>query len=95
MNELKALFRRCPLCAGTQCERLYAQKFTLPEGHPLSAGYDVVACACCGLVYADTAATQADYNLFYEQHSKYDHAATSSGGGAVLRMLVACAQPLK
>jgi SAM-dependent methyltransferase len=50
------------------------------EGHPLSNGYDVVACNYCGFVYADTAVTQADYDRFYAQHSKYEDPKTATGG---------------
>jgi 2-polyprenyl-3-methyl-5-hydroxy-6-metoxy-1,4-benzoquinol methylase len=62
-------------------ERLNRQRFVLEEGHPLSDGYDVVHCATCGFVYADVAATQADYDAFYARMSKYEDAASSTGSG--------------
>lgn len=74
--------RACPLCDGEQAQVLHAQSFVLPQGHPLAEGYEVVACALCGFVYADSAATQHDYDEFYARHSKYDEASISTGGGA-------------
>jgi 2-polyprenyl-3-methyl-5-hydroxy-6-metoxy-1,4-benzoquinol methylase len=72
--------RPCPLCETGEVDILHTQTFELPEGHPLSSGYDVVVCPYCGFVYADTAVTQADYNRFYAEHSKYEDAKTGTGG---------------
>jgi SAM-dependent methyltransferase len=75
--------RNCPSCLGTPAEVLHHQEFALIAGHPLASGYDVVACHTCGFVYADTSATQEDYNKFYEQMSKYSDPATGTGSGAL------------
>jgi 2-polyprenyl-3-methyl-5-hydroxy-6-metoxy-1,4-benzoquinol methylase len=40
----------------------------------------VVVCTNCGFVYADTVVTQADYDRFYAEHSKYEDAKTGTGG---------------
>lgn len=73
--------RPCPVCRCGQAEVLHHQRFTLPEGHLLGEGYDVVSCSSCCFVYADTAAKQADYDRFYAQLSRYE-SSVSSGGGA-------------
>ena len=73
--------RGCPVCDAVQCEVLHAQKFILPEGHPLANGYQVVACDKCGFVYADTQVSQKDYDMFYARFSKYESSSTSTGGG--------------
>jgi len=73
--------RSCPVCDGLTGAILHTQHFTLPEGHPLTDGYDVVSCATCGMVFADTTATQKDYDSFYARFSKYEDNATSTGGG--------------
>ena len=70
-----------PDLRGARCAVLHRQKFVLPAGHPLTAGYDVVCCDRCGFIYADTAVSQADYDLFYTQFSKYEDRQTSTGGG--------------
>ncbi len=75
--------RPCPICQCSQCQSLRHQRFILPEGHPLSGGYDVVCCDRCGFVYADTAVMQADYDRFYREHSKYEDQQTSTGGSEV------------
>ncbi len=77
----KTLARSCPICAHPQGEVLHAQTFELSEGHPLAAGYEVVACAHCGFVFADTLVGQQDYDRFYAQFSKYEDNQTSTGGG--------------
>jgi SAM-dependent methyltransferase len=75
--------RNCPGCLGTPAEVLHHQEFALIAGHPLASGYDVVACQNCGFVYADTSATQEDYDEFYEQMSKYADPATGTGSGTL------------
>jgi SAM-dependent methyltransferase len=79
----KETLRDCPSCLGTTAEVLHHQEFDLIAGHPLASGYDVVACHACGFVYADTSATQEDYNEFYEQMSKYSDPTTGTGSGAL------------
>ena len=72
--------RSCPICDHKQVDVLHTQQFELPEGHPLSDGYDVVVCLKCGFVYADTTVTQTDYDRFYAEYSKYEDATTGTGG---------------
>jgi 2-polyprenyl-3-methyl-5-hydroxy-6-metoxy-1,4-benzoquinol methylase len=78
---LKSVVRPCPVCGNTSGEVLHTQRFILPEGHPLSAGYDVVVCTQCGFGYADTSVDQRDYEEFYAKFSKYADNRTSTGGG--------------
>lgn len=59
---------------------LHTQHFELPVGHPLGDRYDIVTCADCGAVFADTSIPQAAYDEFYERYSKYDDVAVSTGG---------------
>jgi SAM-dependent methyltransferase len=75
-----SLKRTCPICDSTEADVLHTQAFELPDGHPLAAGYEVVVCSACGFIYADTAVTQADYDRFYAEHSKYEDAKTGTGG---------------
>lgn len=72
--------RPCPICKTGEVELLHSQRFALHEEHPLSSGYDVVTCTSCGFVYADTSVTQADYDRFYAEHSKYEDVKTGTGG---------------
>src|SRR5438132_5327996 len=81
MNRKNAL-RSCPICGNSEVERLYHQKFVLPEGHVLPDAYDVVWCPVCGFAYADTPASQKDYDRYYAGFSKYEDNRTSTGGGA-------------
>ena len=72
--------RLCPICETSDVQFLHSQRFELPEGHPLSAGYDIVTCSSCGFVFADTTVAQADYDKFYAEHSKYEDIKTGTGG---------------
>jgi SAM-dependent methyltransferase len=72
--------RPCPVCAAAEVAVLHHQRFTLPDGHILGDGYDVVCCDTCGFVYADTAAKQADYDRFYAELSGYESEVSSGMG---------------
>jgi hypothetical protein len=77
----KKLFRICPVCGHDIGEILYNQKFSLPVENPLPKNYDVVSCISCGFVFADSSATQKNYDVYYEQLSKYEDETTASGTG--------------
>jgi 2-polyprenyl-3-methyl-5-hydroxy-6-metoxy-1,4-benzoquinol methylase len=73
--------RPCPVCAATNVTVLHKMDFELPKTSPLPRQYQVVYCHACGMVYADSVAGQQDYDLYYEQFSKYEDTKTASGGG--------------
>ena len=75
--------RACASCGAAGYRVCHHQEFIVPEGYPLPAAYDVVVCHRCGFVYADTPATQRDYDWFYSEWSKYDDSTTATGGGVV------------
>lgn len=75
------LHRPCPICFNRTVEILHTQKFVIPEGYPLPEIYDVVCCIKCGFVYADTSARQEDYDLYYQNFSKYEDPVISTGSG--------------
>jgi SAM-dependent methyltransferase len=74
--------RPCPICVSSRAERLQRMRFALPDAHPLTDRYDVVCCDRCGFVYADTRSTQADYDSYYADLSKYSDTVTATGAGA-------------
>ena len=73
--------RACPVCLGTGADVLHTERMVLPAGHPLTSGYDVLACRDCGFVFADTVVPQAEYDRFYAELSKYADETTGTGGG--------------
>ncbi len=81
MENTKTLLRPCSICNHTKGRILYTQKFSLPEKSALPSSYDVVECENCGHCFADTSANQKDYDLYYNQMSKYEDKETASGGG--------------
>ena len=81
MTNTKKAMRLCPICNNNKAEVLHNQRFELSEKHVLPNNYDVVACTKCGFVYADTKATQKDYDRFYKDLSKYEDTSIASGTG--------------
>jgi len=77
----KKLLRICPICGNGIGEILYTQKFSFPTENHLPKHYDVICCNTCGFVFADSSATQKEYDIYYEQLSKYENEATASGTG--------------
>lgn len=82
MIDLKTADRPCPVCGNAETAVISKQRFELPEDHPLPRAWDVVSCPVCDFAYADTSALQAIYDYYYSEFSKYEHDATSTGGGA-------------
>jgi hypothetical protein len=56
-------------------------RFALPENSPLPAAYTIVACQRCGSVHADTPGSQADYDRYYSEFSRYEDPSIATGGG--------------
>lgn len=81
MENTKNLVRVCPICNEKNGIKLHTQKFSLPKNSVLPSDYDVVACKNCGFCFADSRATQKEYDLYYNQMSKYEDKETASGGG--------------
>ena len=73
--------RACGACGAIVNTVCHHQRFVIPEGYPLPAEYNVVACRRCGFVFADPDASQRDYDRFYSNWSKYDDSATATGSG--------------
>lgn len=73
------------MCGAGTCDPLHRQQFVVPDNHPLSDGYDVIACQGCGMVYADSTVDQGGYDAFYSNFSKYpDEQDNYTGGGKLL-----------
>ncbi len=78
---MTAVCRSCPVCTASDAKELRVQRFELPAGHPLANGYRVVQCNRCDFAFADTTASQADYDRFYASFSKYEDGKTGTGAG--------------
>jgi len=64
--------RPCPVCAGSARELIHEHRLAPIEGVSLHAGYRVVACARCGMVYADDIPAQAAFDHYYQACSRYE-----------------------
>jgi SAM-dependent methyltransferase len=73
MNNEKTTRRPCPVCGKRQAEILTTMRYAVPEGFPLPAESDIVSCLDCGMAYADTPGTQADYNRYYTDFASYEN----------------------
>lgn len=78
---MKNTRNKCPICLQSSFTTLRHFTFIVPEGHPISEGYDLVLCESCGFVFAQINAQQKDYDEFYEKVSKYADSTTSTGSG--------------
>jgi 2-polyprenyl-3-methyl-5-hydroxy-6-metoxy-1,4-benzoquinol methylase len=78
---MKANNRLCPVCSSEKKAVLAPIEFTLFDGHPMNGGYDLVQCANCGFVFADTSVTQQQLDSYYTELSKYEDKTISTGGG--------------
>ncbi|BDU75227.1 class I SAM-dependent methyltransferase [Mesoterricola sediminis] len=67
-----ALPRPCPGCACPDHRVLHAQRLAVPAEGALLAGYDVVACEACGLVFASPLPDQAAFDAYYRDQSQYE-----------------------
>jgi SAM-dependent methyltransferase len=64
--------RLCPVCSSSQKDVLFEQKF-YANSLTLMNGYKVVVCDDCGFCFADEIPTQTEFDLYYEQMSKYEY----------------------
>lgn len=65
--------RLCPACGGSERAPLFRQHFAIIEGISIVGGYTVVACDRCGMVFADDIPTQAAFDHYYADASKYEY----------------------
>ena len=65
--------RPCPACGGSERAPLFRQHFAKIEGVSIVGGYTVVACEHCGMVFADDIPTQAAFDRYYADASKYEY----------------------
>jgi SAM-dependent methyltransferase len=70
--------RPCPVCGGTQAELLYRQRFASFSAGSIGDGYDVVACAGCGMAFASGLPEARRFAQYYADSSKYDLSADAA-----------------
>ncbi len=63
--------RPCPTCGSTSSELLFQQSFQALDEIGLLDGYDVVVCQGCGMTFADHIPSQAAFDKYYRDLSKY------------------------
>lgn len=65
------LYRLCPICGNDKHTKIETIKMVLPSYVSIPNHYNVVACNKCGFTFADTSATQEDYNEYYKNCNIY------------------------
>jgi SAM-dependent methyltransferase len=73
--------RQCPVCGWQSVDLLRRFDLVVPAGHLLDEQIDVVVCRRCGVGYNDSARSQAEYDRYYADASKYDDPGTTTGAG--------------
>lgn len=63
--------RNCPVCGNNSSNILRKINMKIPKEYHLPDSYDVVVCEKCGMVYADTSASMADYDWYYANCNFY------------------------
>lgn len=64
--------RSCAICGSKKKDKLYEQKYLLPNKRNLLT-YDVVGCNKCGFIFADNVPSQKEYDRYYQNSSKYTY----------------------
>jgi SAM-dependent methyltransferase len=65
--------RRCEVCGGEETKSLWSQAFSSISDGGLLSGYDVVVCKGCGFGFADHIPSQAAFDAYYREASKYEN----------------------
>jgi SAM-dependent methyltransferase len=65
--------RRCEVCGGEETKLLWSQTFSAISDEGLLNGYDVVVCKECGFGFADHIPSQAAFDAYYRDMSKYEN----------------------
>lgn len=63
--------RICPVCGNSESHFIQQIHMIMPPEMPLPNQYDLVSCQRCGFCYADTAAKQSDYDVYYSTYNNY------------------------
>jgi SAM-dependent methyltransferase len=77
--------RACPVCDGTSRKILRDHRLAAIEEVSLHAGYQVVSCTACGMVYADQIPDQAAFDRYYQACSRYEDPTRGGRPGPVDR----------
>lgn len=75
------LLRRCPICNYASASDIHRGEYELPSEHLLPPQLNIVSCNSCGFCFTNTGASQAVYDLYYAEMSKYADARLSTGSG--------------
>lgn len=65
--------RPCPVCDATSAALLFKQSFEVIAESKFMDGYDIVICDHCGTAFADRIPSQAEFDAYYRDFSKYDY----------------------
>lgn len=69
---MKKLNRLCPVCGNcNDANRIYTCYMHNGLATFLPSTYDIIECKKCGMCYADTSATQKDYDMYYSECNNY------------------------
>lgn len=64
-------YRDCPICKSTESNIIKNITIMIPEEYKLPSKYNIVSCSNCGFCYADTSATEEQYDYYYKNCNIY------------------------
>lgn len=64
-------YRKCPVCGNENVKPLEKITLCIPAECKLPESYQVCSCESCGFCYADTSASQEDYDDYYAAFNSY------------------------
>jgi SAM-dependent methyltransferase len=65
--------RSCAVCGSLKRQQVYKQRFASLSGQKQLSGYDVAVCSECGFAFADRIPSQAWFDSYYDDVSKYTY----------------------
>ena len=71
--ESRTTDRPCPVCDAKSASLLFTQSFEVIAETKFMDGYDIVICDRCGTAFADRIPSQAEFDAYYRDFSKYDY----------------------
>lgn len=65
------VYRKCPVCGSEKIRNIRKIEMELPKAFTLPNSYYIASCETCGMCYANTKASEKDYEQYYSNCNDY------------------------